>query len=145
MKNHNMKHLDNSETRTINPKLGYLGILGLLGFLGIWSYGINKTIFPFIFFSFFGFFGFFFEGKMSNTFIDERFLDNKRNADLNSYHIGVGLSFVTLIASSWGWLWPTNEAVLIFFTVSLSLISALVVFLKEYLLYKYDHNENNEE
>ena len=59
-------------TRTINPKLGLLGFLGFAGFLGFWTYSLDKTIFPFVFFMFFGFFVFFYEGKMSNNFMDER-------------------------------------------------------------------------
>ena len=52
------QHNDRSNkiTRKVNPKFGYLGILGFMGFLGIWSYQINKDVFPFIFFAFFGFF-----------------------------------------------------------------------------------------
>lgn len=64
-------------TRNLNPKLGFLGFLGFFGFLGFWTYNIDKTIFPFVFFVFFGFFGFFYEGKLSNTFMDERYQENK--------------------------------------------------------------------
>ena len=63
-------------TRNLNPKLGFLGFLGFFGFLGFWTYNIDKTIFPFVFFVFFGFFGFFYEGKLSNTFMDERYQEN---------------------------------------------------------------------
>lgn len=144
MNNNKTEPLSNNKTRKLNPKLGFLGILGFMGFLGIWSYMLGKTVFPFIFFAFFGFFGFFFEGKLSNTFIDERFLENKRNAELKAYRLGFGLSFMVLIASSWGWLWSTNEAILIFLTISFALIFALVIFLQEYFLYKYDHEDSSE-
>lgn len=52
-----------NRTRRLNPKLGLLGFFGFLGFIGgAWTR-----------FVFFGFFGFFYEGKMSNTLMDERF------------------------------------------------------------------------
>ena len=92
------------KTRKLNPKFGYFGILGLLGFLGFWTYSIDKTVFPFIFFLFFGFFGFFFEGKMSDTFMDERFHGNRKKAELKAYRVGISLLFFALVASSWGWL-----------------------------------------
>lgn len=50
-------------TRTVNPKLGFLGFLGFVGFLGLWTYNMDKTIFPFVFFMFFGFLDFSMKGK----------------------------------------------------------------------------------
>ena len=67
-------------TRTVNPKLGSLGSFGFAGFLGFWTYRVDQAIFPFVFFVFFGFFGFFYEGKMSNTLIDERYKESKMRA-----------------------------------------------------------------
>ena len=58
-------------TRTVNAKLG---------FLGFWTYRVDLTIFPFGFIVFIGFFGIFYEGKMSNTLIDERYKDSKMRA-----------------------------------------------------------------
>lgn len=131
-------------TRRINPKLGLLGVLGFFGFFGIWTYKADGTVFPFIFFAFFGFFGFFFEGKMSSTLMDERYRENKQRAELVSYRMGMRLAFLTLITSSWSWLLPSSEMTLIFLTISLSLIFALVVFLSEYLLYCYDSSDSGE-
>lgn len=48
----------NTRTRRINPRLGWLGLLGLLGILGFFT----GEGFLFLFFWFFGFFGFFYEG-----------------------------------------------------------------------------------
>ena len=131
----------NQKTRKINPKFGYLGILGFAGFLGIWSYQASKDVLPFIFFAFFGFFGFFFEGRMSNTLMDERYIENKKNAQLQAYRIGFSITAITLIASSWGWLFRSNDIKLLFITISLSLMYGLVIFLSEYLLYRYDNND----
>ena len=132
-------------TRTLNPKLGFLGVLGFAGFLGIWSYQASNDVFPFIFFGFFGFFGFFFEGKMSNTLMDERYVENRMKAQLQAYRIGFSIAAMTLIASSWSWLFRTNDSKLLFMTITLSLSYALVIFLAEYLLYRYDSEETDEE
>lgn len=136
----------NSEkTRKLNPKLGFLGVLGFAGFLGIGSYQASNDVFPFIFFGFFGFFGFFFEGKMSDILMDERYVENRMKAQLQAYRIGFSVTVMTLIASSWGWLFRTNDSKLLFITIALSLSYALVVFLAEYLLYCYDSKDNGRE
>lgn len=132
-------------TRKINPKLGFLGFLGLLGFIGIWTYTVQGVVFPFIFFSFFGFFGFFFEGKMANTLMDERYMENRTKAQLQAYRIGFSITAITLIASTWDWLFQTNDAKLLFVTITLSVDFALVAFLAEYLLYRYDSKESDGE
>ena len=69
--------LKTNRTRKLNPKMGFLGFFGFMGFMGFWTYSTEKGIFPFTYFMFFGFFGFFYEGKMSNTFMDERFKENR--------------------------------------------------------------------
>ena len=135
----------NHKTRKLNPKFGFLGILGFAGFLGIWTYQIDREVFPFIFFAFFGFFGFFFEGKMSNTLMDERYAENKKNAQLHALRTGFSISAATLLVSSWGWLFRSNDAKLLFVTISLSFAYALVIFLSEYLLYRFDCVDSVEE
>lgn len=137
-----LKKTDKGKTRKLNPKLGFLGVLGFAGFLGIWSYQAGNEVFPFIFF---GFFGFFFEGKMSNTLMDERYVENRMKAQLQAYRIGFSITAITLIATSWGWLFRTNDSKLLFITIALSLSYALVIFLSEYLLYCYDSKDNDGE
>ena len=45
-------------TRRVDPRLGWLGVLGnFLGFGGFWTYGFNKTVFPFLFFCSLAFLG----------------------------------------------------------------------------------------
>lgn len=135
-------------TRKLNPKLGLLGFLGFLGLLGFWTYQIDKTIYPFCFFLFFGFFGFFFEGKMSNTLMDERFRENAVKAQLISYKIGYAVLFVMLLLLGRGALMGNLEYTLIFLVCGISLTLAAVIFLSEYLLYRFDHAdkfEDNEE
>ena len=80
-------------TRTVNPKLGFLGLFGFAGFLGFWTYHVDQTIFPFVFFVFFGFFGFFYEGKMSNTLIDERYKENKMRAQSTANKTALSIIF----------------------------------------------------
>ncbi len=132
---------DKSKTRKLNPKLGFLGALGFAGFFGIWSYQASNDVFPFIFFGFFGFFGFFFEGKMSNVLMDERYMENRTKAQLQAYRIGFSITAMTLFASTWDWLFRSNDIKLLFITIVLSLAYAFVIFLAEYLLYHYDSKD----
>lgn len=127
-------------TRKLNPKLGLLGFLGFAGFLGFWSYSVDKTVFPFVFFLFFGFFGFFYEGKMSNTFMDERFEENRGRAELTAHRVSLSMIFLSLLLLNLndGKLLGNLEYTLIAMNILVSLALALYVFLSEYLLYRYD-------
>lgn len=128
-------------SRKINPGLGFLGVLGFLGFAGFWTYPLNGTIFPFVFFLFFGFFGFFYEGKMSGTLMDERFRENAVRAKLEAYRITVAVMFAALIMLCQGKLFGSLEYTLIAAIIILSLAFGLGLFLSEYLLYRYDHED----
>lgn len=132
-------------TRTINPKLGCLGVLGCLGFAGFWTYSVDGTVFPFAFFLFFGFFGFYYEGKMSGTFMDERFRENIARAKLKAYKITFGVMLIALIILCQGKFLGNLEYTLIASIITLSLALALGIFLSEYLLYRYDHDDQAEE
>ena len=132
-------------TRKINPKLGCLGVLGFLGFTGFWTYSVDGAVFPFAFFLFFGFFGFYYEGKMSGTFMDERFRENIARAKLKAYKITFGAMLLALIILCQGKLFGNLEYTLIAFIITLSLALALGIFLSEYLLYRYDHDDQAEE
>ncbi len=135
-------------TRAINPKLGFLGFLGFLGLLGFWSYGLDKTVTPFTFFVFFGFFGFFYEGKMSGTFMDERYRENRGRAQLTAMKTALSILFLALIILGQGRLFGHSEYALIAMYITVALSLALELFLCEYLLYRYDSRdmaENEEE
>lgn len=140
-----MKHRRANHSRTLSPKFGLMGFLGFLGFVGIGTYQADRTVFPFSFFTFFGFFGFFFEGKMSGTLMDERYLQNRERAEAKAFRAGSAASFLILIASTWDWLFAANEAKLLFITIALSLVFAVTIIANEYLLYRYDHDELGEE
>lgn len=129
-----------NRTRRLNPKLGLLGILGFFGFAGIWTYQSAGQIFPFVFFLFFGFFGFYFEGKMSGTFMDERFRENARRAQLAANKTGFICMFFLLLVVGGRVLWSL-EITAIVFTAGTALILALTLFLSEYLLYRYDQGD----
>ena len=128
--------LKTNRTRNLNPKLGFLGFLGLLGFLGFmgsWTH--------FIFFGFFGFFVFFFEGKMSNTLMDERFRENKNKAQLMALKAAFAVNIIALIFLSVGESFMSIEYLFIMVLILLVLSIALAIFLSEYLLYRFDYDE----
>ena len=133
--------LETNRTRKISPKLGFLGFFGFMGFMGFWTYSTDRRIFPFMFFMYFGFFGFFYEGKMSNTFMDERFKENKNRAQLNALKIAFSLIIVELVFLSLGSNFMSPEYMLIGLHILIALSVALALFLSEYLLYRYDHDE----
>lgn len=135
----------NNSTRRLNPKLGLLGLLGFLGFGGFWTYSVNGIVFPFLFFIFFGFFGFYFEGKMSGTFMDERFRENAARASLKASNISFAIIFIALILLGQGKLFGNLEYTLIAILITVSLILALRIFLAEYLLYRYDYDDHTDE
>ncbi len=128
-------------TRKIPPFLGAFGICGILGFLGFWTYSKYGVISPFLFFALFGLFGLFFEGKLSHTLEDELFRQNKTQADLKSYKTGFVLLVIVILLSRWHVFAINAEWCAIFLLISVSLIVALVLFQKNYLLYRYEKEE----
>lgn len=140
-----MKKRADNTTRKLNPKLGLLGFAGFFGFLGFWSYSAFGDVTPFIFFGFFGFFGFFYEGRMSGTLMDERFVENKLRAELAAHRVLRAMVFLTLLLLGRGALLGSLEHTLIAVLVVLSLAFALNLFLCEYLLYRYDRADQMDE
>ena len=129
-----------NRTRKLNPKLGLLGVLGLAGLAGFYTYPVYGLYFPFGFFAFFGFFGFFFEGKMSDTLMDERFRENAAKAELKAYRTGFIIIFLLLVITG-GHSGASSELALPILMTGLALTLALTLFLSEYLLYRYDHDD----
>ena len=127
-------------TRRLSPKLGFLGFCGFLGFAGFWTYGAMGDLTGFMFFAFFGFFGFFFEGKMSNTLMDERYKENAVRAELKALRIGFGIIFCLLLFAGQARR-LTAELVAPILIAGIALTVALTIFLSEYLLYRYDHDD----
>lgn len=139
------KKADARFTRAVSPKMGFLGFLGFAGFLGFWTYSVDKTVFPFLFFMFFGYFGFFYEGKMSHTFMDERYRENKIKAHLAANKTALGVIFLAALLLGQGRLLGNLEYNLIALLIVVALSVALDTFLTEYLLYRYDHEDGLEE
>ncbi len=133
----------NNTTRKLNPKLGLLGFAGFFGFLGFWTYSAFHAVSPFVFFAFFVFFGFFYEGKMSNTLMDERYMENRIRAELTAHRVALSVTFLTLILLNLNL--GSLEFTLIAFTILISLAMALDMFLSEYLLYRYDRADQLDE
>ncbi len=132
-------------TRTLNPRLGLLGVFGFLGFAGFWTYTAFHQVYPFVFFLFFGFFGFFYEGRMSNTLMDERYMENKTRAELAAHRVTMAALFVTLLVVARGAILGSLEYTLIAVLIVLSLVVALDLFLSEYLLYRYDRADQEDD
>ena len=106
-------------SRTISPYWGFCGMFGFLGFGGFWTY-------------------YKFEGKLSHILEDELFQENKRKAQLEAYKIGFKLLFVVIWLMAIGMFSRNVEWCAIFMLISVSLIYALVLFLSNYLLYRYE-------
>ena len=134
-------------TRTISPKFGLFGFFGFFGFLGFQTYSADKNIFPFIYFIFFGFFGFFYEGKMSDTFMDERYKENKIKAQMTANKIALTIIgiVVFILVEAQNIFMVNLEYTLIAVVITVALSIALDIFLGEYLLYRYDHSEQFDE
>ncbi len=82
---------------------------------------------------------------MSGTFMDERFRENIARAKLKAYKITFGVMLLALIILCQGKLFGNLEYTLIASIITLSLALALGIFLSEYLLYRYDHDDQAEE
>ena len=136
-----MKKSKRNRTRRLNSKLGFLGFFGFLAFLDLDLPGF------WIRFIFFGFFGFFYEGKMADTLIDERYVENKKKAQLMALKIAFGAIIIALFFLSLGEYFNFMSTEYLY-RVGNSLIAlsiALAMFLSEYLLYRYDHDEYSTE
>ena len=118
-----------------------------LVFWGLADFGhtINLEKYFLLLFSYFwrsvvhlSFLTFFFEGKLSHILEDELFQENKRKAQLEAYKIGFKLLFVVIWLMAIGMFSRNVEWCAIFMLISVSLIYALVLFLSNYLLYRYE-------
>lgn len=112
-----------------------LGFLGFLGFFGIHTLIANENPSPFVFFTFFGFFGFYYEGKLSDTLIDEMYEENRKKATFKAYNIGINTIFILVLVAPHICRNYLGAVLLI----ALSLIIALVIFLQEYFIYYYEN------
>lgn len=137
-----MKSRKQTHTRSISPKLGLLGLLGFLGFLGFLQRSFNPTEvlmapFAFFFFAFFGFFGFYFEGKLSDTLMDERFQSNSYRAQSLANRLALWIIImVAILTISILRLTPYDMLCVLIATIGIAF--GLSVFLQSYLLYRFE-------
>ena len=124
-------------TRTVNPKLGFLGLFGFAGFLGFWTYRVDQTIFPFVFFVFLAFSDFL-EGNVK--YPDRRTVQETNESTSTANKLLCPYFFAILILGQ-GRLMGCLEYTLIALVIVTALSIALELFLSEYLLYHYDHDE----
>ena len=82
---------------------------------------------------------------MSNTFIDERYRENQMKAHMTANKTALSIIFLAVLILGQGKLMGNLEYTLIAFIIVVSLAIALEVFLSEYLLYHYDHDEQSGE
>ena len=82
---------------------------------------------------------------MSGTFMDERFRENALLAQLKAYRITFSIILLALIVLCQGRLFGRLEYTLMALMIVVSLALALGLFLSEYLLYRYDHDDPADE
>lgn len=136
---------ESNRTRKISPLFGLLGILGLTGFLGPVGFRLlDQTVAFYIFFAFFGFFSFYFEGKMSNTLMDERFLENKVKAESIANNVFVIIIFFMLFFVGQQRFMMSADAKLIFVVIVCALALSVNMNLRTGLLYYFDKKDTEE-
>lgn len=78
---------------------------------------------------------------MSNTFQDERYMENKIKAQLTANKTALIIIFIATLILGQGKLMGNLEYTLIALVIVMALSLALELFLQEYLLYRYDNDE----
>lgn len=77
---------------------------------------------------------------MSNTFIDERYKENRMKAQSTATKTSRNIIFLALLILGQGKLIGNLEYTLIAFVIIVAISIALEMFLSEYLLYHYDND-----
>ncbi|MFV0518764.1 MAG: DUF3796 domain-containing protein [Lachnospirales bacterium] len=135
------KRIKLTHTMTLNPKLGIMGFLGFIGFISFIPEINGQEKNTFLFFIFFGFFSFYYIGKMSNTFIDERFEKNKYRADAISLRVGFLSIIMVFILIMTVLKIKDSETILNILMATISFSFGIVIFLQSYLLYRFENEE----
>lgn len=73
--------------------------------------------------------------------MDERYIENRRRASLAAGRVGRAIIFLAVVIVGMGKPILRAEFTLIAFLIVVTLALALELFLSEYLLYRYDHDE----
>ena len=77
--------------------------------------------------------------------MDERFKENQIKAHMTANKTALSIIFLAVLILGQGRLIGNLEYTLIALIIVVSLAIALEVFLSEYLLYRYDHDEQSTE
>lgn len=77
-----------------NKHLKLMGFVGFVGFLGF-QYFIDHNIATLSYFAFFGFFGYFWISKIADEMVDERYIENSKNAKAFTFNVAV-IEFIIL-------------------------------------------------
>ena len=78
---------------------------------------------------------------MSNTFMDERFQENRNRAQLAALKTAFAVLIIMFVFLTVSDRFMSMEYRLIAVHILIALSIALEIFLSEYLLYRYDHDE----
>lgn len=78
---------------------------------------------------------------MSNTFMDERFKENRNRAQLTALKTAFATLIIMFVFLTVSERFMSMEYRLIVVHILIALSIALEIFLSEYLLYRYDHDE----
>lgn len=81
-----------------NAHLRFMGCLGFLGFQGF-EYFQTHSITSLSYFAFFGFFSYFWISRIANEMVDERYIENERNAKAFTFNIAL-IEFAVLFLIS---------------------------------------------
>lgn len=129
---------NNQYTRKVSPLLCILGVLGVVGPIAYYFTGETYTL---GFMLFFGFFSFFFEGKMSNQLIDERFKENSMKASSIAFKTGLVMIFLSLLISIQYLESISLKLAYHFLVGAASLTWGITLTLQQYLVYKFDQRD----
>ena len=77
---------------------------------------------------------------MSNTLMDERYRENVVRAELKAYRVGFSIIVLLLILAGQHSR-SRSELIAPILIAGIALAVALTMFLSEYLLYRYDHDD----
>ncbi|OON91460.1 MAG: hypothetical protein ATN34_03865 [Epulopiscium sp. Nele67-Bin002] len=130
-----------THTPKINPLMGLFGFFGFAGFLPLIFDAHQPSPFHLIFFVFFGFFRFYYDGKMSNILIDERYMANHLRATsiANSTAVSIIMGGVIILGKLVRYIELYTLTSLLVVVIALAL--ALAGFLEAFLLYKFETEE----
>ena len=82
---------------------------------------------------------------MSATLMDERYRENQIKAQVTADKVSLMLIFLATIVVGMGKIMMSLEFTLTAYLIAVTLSLALNLFLNEYLLYRYDHDEQIDE